>query len=99
MGIPRHPHANTGWRVNYLSADLPLDDLINAAWQLRPAGVVLSLSDPEVCRHARETLMTLPGRMPDGALAAISGSGVGPHETALVAAGFRLGIETTVSSA
>ena len=88
-----------GWRVNYLGADLPLNDMIDAAWQLRPDGVVLSVSDPEVCRGALELLKSLPSRLPDGVFAAIGGSGIVPHQTALAEAGFRLGIESTISAA
>lgn len=84
---------NAGWRVHYLGADLPLDDIIHAAWQLRPAGVVLTVSDPEICRASLNGLLVLPARLPEGVFATIGGSGTTGEETALRAAGFRLGLE------
>ncbi len=84
---------NAGWRVHYLGADLPLDDIIHAAWQLRPAGVVLTVSDPGICRASLNRLLVLPARLPEGVFATIGGSGTTGEETALRAAGFRLGLE------
>ncbi len=84
---------NAGWRVHYLGADLPLDDIIHAAWQLRPAGVVLTVSDPGICGASLNRLLVLPARLPEGVFATIGGSGTTGEETALRAAGFRLGLE------
>lgn len=84
---------NAGWRAHYLGADLPLDELVHAAWQLRPAGVVLTVGDPGICQASLASLLTLPARLPERAFAAIGGAGVAGHETALRAAGFRLGVE------
>ena len=84
---------SAGWRVHYLGPDLPLDDIIHAAWQLRPAGVVLTVSDPEICRASLNGLLILPARLPEGIFATIGGSGTTEQETALRAAGFRLGVE------
>lgn len=84
---------NAGWRAHYLGADLPLDELVHAAWQLRPAGVVLTVGDPGICQASLASLLALPARLPERAFAAIGGAGVAGHETALRAAGFRLGVE------
>ena len=35
-----------GWRIHYLGADLPVEEVVEAAWKLAPRGVALSGSDP-----------------------------------------------------
>jgi DNA-binding transcriptional MerR regulator len=39
-------HGYFGWRISYLGADAPVDDMTRAAAELRPAAVVLSAVDP-----------------------------------------------------
>jgi DNA-binding transcriptional MerR regulator len=82
-----------GWQVHYLGTDLPLDEVVQAAWQLTPAGVALSVSDPETCALAIDALVGFPERLPAGCFASIGGAGIHGRETVLAAAGFRLGLE------
>jgi hypothetical protein len=82
-----------GWQPDYLGTDLPLDEVVQAAWRLAPAGVVLTVSDPESCAFALDVLLSLPARLPAGCFAAIGGAGIEGRERVLADAGFRLGIE------
>ena len=38
-----------GWRIHYLGPDLPVEELLEAAWRLRPQVVALSTSFPDNC--------------------------------------------------
>lgn len=87
-----HLHG-VGWQPDYLGTDLPLDEVIQGAWRLAPAGVALSVSDPEGCASALDVLLSLPGRLPTGCFAAIGGAGIEGRQKALADAGFRLGME------
>ncbi|MDX2262586.1 MAG: MerR family transcriptional regulator [Gemmatimonadales bacterium] len=82
-----------GWQPDYLGTDLPLEEIIQAAWRLAPAGVALSVSDPESCAFALDVLLTLPSRLPTGCFAAIGGAGIEGRQRVLADAGFRLGLE------
>lgn len=82
---------NRGWRVHYLGPDLPLGDLVMAAWKLRPRCVALSASEPSVIVANLAGLSDLPHRLPPGADAVIGGAGIATHSRRLAACGFRLG--------
>ncbi len=81
-----------GWQIGYLGTNLPLDDIVQAAWRLSPGAVVLSVSDPETCALALDALRDLPARLPANCFASIGGAGIEGRESVLIAAGFRLGI-------
>jgi DNA-binding transcriptional MerR regulator len=82
-----------GWRIHYLGADLPVDQVIEAAWQLSPRGVAFSSSDPSVVRANLPALAAAPVRLPPNTMAAIGGSGVEPHSRVLRGYGFKIGLE------
>lgn len=60
-----------GWRIHYLGPDLPVDQVVEAAWRLRPAAVALSTSFPENCAALLPALADLPTRLPPATLAII----------------------------
>ena len=82
-----------GWRVHYLGADLPVQEVVQAAWKLGPQGVALSSSDPSLVRANLPALSALPGKLPPNTLAAIGGAGAEAHARALHGYGFRVGLE------
>jgi methanogenic corrinoid protein MtbC1 len=82
-----------GWRVHYLGADLPLADLVAAAWKLRPRYVAMSASTPELIVSNLAALSDLPHRLPPGGEAVIGGAGIATHSRRLAACGFRLGTD------
>ncbi|HQR17300.1 MAG TPA: MerR family transcriptional regulator [Gemmatimonadales bacterium] len=82
-------HAD-GWRVQYLGADLPLDELIQAAWTLRPAAVALSSSDPDLVERNLPGLYRFVPRLPPGVRAIIGGRGAAPAGNNLLRHGFQL---------
>ncbi len=82
-----------GWVVHYLGPDLPLDQVVEACWTLRPALVLLSASSPVRVEEALADLRSLPGRLPPRVPVGIGGSGVEPFEGPLREAGFRIGVE------
>ncbi|MEO8201291.1 MAG: cobalamin B12-binding domain-containing protein [Gemmatimonadota bacterium] len=82
-----------GWRVYYLGADLPLVDLLAAAWKLRPRCVAISVSTPETIVANLAGLSDLPHRLPPGADAFIGGGGIATHARRLSACGFKLGTD------
>lgn len=82
-----------GWRVHYLGPDLPLADVVMAAWKLRPKCVALSASDPAVIVANLAGLSDLPYRLPPGAQAVIGGGGIATHSRRLTACGFGLGTD------
>ena len=82
-----------GWRVHYLGPDLPLADLVSAAWKLRPRCVAMSASTPEMIVANLAGLADLPHRLPPGSEAFIGGSGIATHSRRLTACGFRLGTD------
>lgn len=85
-----HAH-DAGWRIHYLGADLPLEEVVGAAWQLTPQVVALSVSDPETCAFSLDALLELPDRLPAGTAAAIGGGGTKGREHVLANVGYRLG--------
>ena len=82
-----------GWRVHYLGADLPVDELVQAAWTLDPWAVALSGSDPGIVRACLPALAALPGKLPPNTLALAGGAGVEAHARTLRGFGFRIGGE------
>lgn len=82
-----------GWRIHYLGADLPVQEVAQAAWTLVPQAVALSSSDPAVLRSNLPALAALPGRLPPRTLAVIGGAGAEPYARALHGYGFQIGME------
>ena len=82
-----------GWRIHYLGPDLPVEELLEAAWRLRPQVVALSTSFPDNCESQLATLAALPGRLPPGTIPVIGGGGAEPHATALRHFGLRVGLD------
>lgn len=82
-----------GWRIHYLGPDLPVDEVLEAAWRLRPQGVALSTSFPDNCASLLRPLAELPGRLPPGTVPIIGGGGADAHAAALRQIGFRLGLD------
>jgi hypothetical protein len=82
-----------GWRIHYLGADLPVREVVEAAWKLSPRAVAFSSSDPAIVRANLQALASLPAKLPPNTVAAIGGGGVEPHARALRGYGFRIGLE------
>ena len=82
-----------GWRIHYLGADLPVSEVVEAAWRLSPRAVAFSSSDPAIVGANLPALASLPGKLPPNTMAAIGGAGVEPHTRALRGYGFRIGLE------
>ena len=87
-----------GWRIHYLGADLPVDQVAEAAWKLSPRGVALSGSDPAIVRANLAALVGLPSRLPPDTLAVIGGAGIEPHVVALRNHGYKMGIATLTAA-
>lgn len=81
---------DNGWRVHYLGADLPLREVIGAAWQLTPQAVALSVSDPETCAFSLDELLRFPASLPDGVMPVIGGRGIEGRAHVLTEVGFHL---------
>ena len=82
-----------GWRIQYLGTDLPVDEIVEAAWKLSAAAVGVSGSAPELVRSALSGLAALPGKLPPGTLAVVGGAGMEPHFRLLRGYGFGMGLE------
>ena len=80
-----------GWRVQYFGADLPVPELVEAAWRLHPRIIAFSTSDPARCEAALPALSDAMTRLPEGAVAAIGGAGIEPHRRVLTTMGLQLG--------
>ena len=80
-----------GWRVVYLGADLPVAEVIEAAWRLRPKLTVLSSSDPQRCAEAMPFLARLTTSLPPATVVVLGGAGVVPHRRALTRHGLQVG--------
>lgn len=83
-----------GWRVQYLGADLPIEEMVETSWRLMPAAVGLSGSDPGLVRAALSALAALPPRLPPDAIAVLGGAGVEPFARQLRSYGYRIGSES-----
>lgn len=79
-----------GWQVHYLGPDLPLDELVQAAWTLRPGAVAVTASDPEVVERLLPELARFVHRLPPRIRAVIGGRGAIPSGNNLVRHGFHL---------
>ena len=88
-----------GWRVQYLGADLPPEEMVETSWRLMPHAVGLSSSDAEVVRAALPALAALPPRLPPDAIAVVGGAGVDPFAPQLRRYGYRIGLASLVSPA
>lgn len=82
------------WRVHYLGPDLPVDDVVEAAWKRQALAVAFSASDPRLVEPQLSALTQLPARLPPRAVAVIGGGGVAPFEHVLRSAGYRIGLES-----
>jgi DNA-binding transcriptional MerR regulator len=82
-----------GWRVQYLGADLPVEEIVEAAWKLSPAAVGLSGSEPELVRGTIPGLAALPGKLPPSTLAVVGGAGMEPHFRLLRGYGYGMGLD------
>lgn len=80
-----------GYRIHYLGADLPVDDVVEAAWTLHPAAVAVTASDPAIVVRNLQDLTSLPGRLPPRTRIAIGGSGIDGYEEQLRGFGFQVG--------
>ena len=80
-----------GWRVRYFGADLPVPELVEAAWRLHPRILALSVSTPDRCAEALPALSDAMSRLPEGAIAVIGGAGTEPHRHALISLGLQVG--------
>jgi MerR family transcriptional regulator, light-induced transcriptional regulator len=83
----------TGWSIHYLGADLPVQELVEAAWKLSPRALALSGSDPAVVGASLPALAALPGRLPPDTTLVIGGSGAEAHARSLRGSGFEVGID------
>jgi len=82
-----------GWRVRYLGADLPLKDLVDAAWTLVPGVVALSGADPVNVAARIGELRRLPRLLPPGSLVVVGGQGAEANGSRLRRAGLKVGLE------
>ena len=82
-----------GWRCHYLGPDLPLAELHDAAWALRPAAVAVSGSTPALFRQSLEDLGALAAKLPPGVAALAGGGGAEPHRSLLKGFGWEMGLE------
>ena len=82
-----------GWRVQYLGADLPVEEIIEASWKLAPAAVWLSSSDGSIVRASLPALAALPAKLPPRTLAVVGGAGMEPHARLLRNYGYRIGLQ------
>ncbi len=82
-----------GWRIHYLGADLPVQEVVEAAWKLAPGAVALSSSDPAIVRANLAALAALPAKLPPQTSPVIGGSGVEPYARTLRGFGFRVGTD------
>lgn len=88
-----------GWRSHYLGPDLPVEEVVEAAWKLTPTAVGLSSTSPSIVRTSLPALAALPAKLPPGTLPALGGAGVDAHARLLQGYGYRLGLEALRESA
>jgi DNA-binding transcriptional MerR regulator len=79
-----------GWQVQYLGPDLPLDEVIQAVWTLRPAAVALSASNVRLLEQNLPALNHFVSRLPPGVRAVIGGRGTASAGNNLLRRGFEL---------
>ena len=78
---------------NWWGADLPVNEVIEAAWQLAPQAVAFSSSDPAIVRASLPALAAVISKLPPRIMAIIGGAGVEPHARALRGYGFQIGLD------
>lgn len=83
-----------GWQVHYLGPDLPVDDIVEAAWRRQAQAVALSASDPALVEEQLPALAELISRLPPRTSAMIGGSGIEPFERILRSNGFHTGLDS-----
>jgi len=83
-----------GWQIHYLGADLPPDEIVEAAWKRQAQAVALSASDAANVEPLLSSLAQLPGRLPPRTFAVIGGGGAEPYTRFLTSYGFRVGLES-----
>lgn len=83
-----------GWRIHYLGPDLPVEELVEAAWKLKADALALTVSEATPIEPSLAALTQLPGRLPPRTVPVIGGGGIASHERALQQAGYRIGLET-----
>jgi phage terminase Nu1 subunit (DNA packaging protein) len=79
-----------GWKIRYLGPDLPLAEVVQAAWSLRPAAVALTASDPDLVEQNLPALSHFAATLPPGVRAVIGGRGAHPAGNNLRRHGFQL---------
>lgn len=82
-----------GWQVHYLGPDLPVDDIVEAAWRRRAQAVALSASDPALVEDQLPALSQLIARLPPRAIGVIGGSGTEPFGRILRSHGFHIDLD------
>ncbi len=75
--------ATMGWRVLYVGADLPAEDLARAASSHRPRLVALSVVSPDAAAQLGGELRRLRGALPPDTTLLVGGRGVGRLAKAL----------------
>ena len=83
--------ARDGWRVRYLGADLPLHDLVDAAWTVHPGCLAISAADPANVEALLPELRRLPRLVPPGLVIVMAGQGADALGSRLRRYGFRVG--------
>jgi len=92
LGALARPHER-GWRIHYLGPDLPLEDAVEAAWQVKPRVLALTGSTPAVVKSALRSIASLPSRLPPGITVTVGGKGAEAHARRLRTLGCRIGAE------
>ncbi len=82
-----------GWRVRYLGADLPLKDVVDAAWTLIPRVLALSAADPQNVAVRVAELRRLPRLLQPGIQVVVGGQGAEMNRSRLRRAGLKVGLE------
>jgi DNA-binding transcriptional MerR regulator len=89
------PHERHEWGfLCCLGADLPPDEIVEAAWKRQAQAVALSASDAGNVEPLLSSLAQLPGRLPPRTFAVIGGGGIEPYARFLTSYGFRIGLES-----
>jgi DNA-binding transcriptional MerR regulator len=88
-----------GWRIQYLGADLPIEEMVETSWKLRPDAVGLSSSDPALVRATLPALAALPPRLPPDPVPVLGVAADEPFNRHLEGYGYRVGIDSLLRSA
>jgi DNA-binding transcriptional MerR regulator len=82
-----------GWRCHYLGPDLPVAQLGEAVWALRPAAVAVSGSTRDIVQRSLPDLAALASGLPPGVAAVAGGGGSDHHREVLRGFGWQVGVE------